>query len=735
MNWYRIIKLAAYEQYRDKIEQLSRQNPYPFSSWFDENGRSYIPFELSDPTQMYDNDDEYVVSHLQERGCTDIDYRNGKCVYQGRTYTIGRLLNPDPKHLGTLIYKDLQEIKQKVEADPESIYDVEREIKETYDWYNDLYNYFGNSLMRSNKGQNSFQVVISQNPQDVASMSTDRNWTSCMELGEGSRHEDIFCEVSSGGLVAYLIYGNDVKINNPLARIHIRRFESKQGKSVAIPEKDIYGTKISGFKEVVQQWLAGKQGTDMEPGMYTRMGGEWSDTFGKMMLVAPSTEEGLLLWLTKKDPNSIYTVYYVNDELAEGWNEFVEENSLGEYDKVQENSQKFNTKEEAEEYFNRVSYHTEEDEAIRSQFSESSNRHTYFPWQEEDEERIKSQWEEVDKETGEYELPRYTLRPKVYNHVHDMQRHAIETILEAEKGTYSPEMIQQLHYILFEDAEHDKTTSMTGHRSKFFQKFPEYVSKEDLSQIKDKQDILFLYDRMTPEQQQMIKSEYEDTLFEVLENPEKIISQRFSPSIRDLELRIRFVASNYIISPLRHMYKPIPEPIIQKLVEFAALTPGEEDDLSLIDKLLNKAKKSFLWKELAGGFCATDSDTPTVQRFYQSLLPYWGENHRYYGPTLGIQTDSYSSINLGTLGYYISQLGENGKQFIPFMQKKISADREKLDRVKEEISTDPNAGPKTPIPIKWQNIYNILEQNVESYLYILDYLENGKSSGKYRFHR
>ena len=44
MNWYRIIKIAAYEQWQDQIEQLSRQNPYPFSSWFDENGRDFLPF-------------------------------------------------------------------------------------------------------------------------------------------------------------------------------------------------------------------------------------------------------------------------------------------------------------------------------------------------------------------------------------------------------------------------------------------------------------------------------------------------------------------------------------------------------------------------------------------------------------------------------------------------------------------------------------------------------------------
>ena len=92
-------------------------------------------------------------------------------------------------------------------------------------------------------------IVISQDPHDVAQMSTGRQWTSCMDLGgegrePGSHHEDIFCEVQKGGLVAYLIRAEDGAIADPLARIHIRRFDNRAGQSVAVPEQSVYGNEI-----------------------------------------------------------------------------------------------------------------------------------------------------------------------------------------------------------------------------------------------------------------------------------------------------------------------------------------------------------------------------------------------------------------------------------------------------------------------------------------------------------
>jgi len=36
-------------------------------------------------------------------------------------------------------------------------------------------------------------------------MSTDRNWTSCMNLNDGAFHETAYRQVQYGGMCAYLI--------------------------------------------------------------------------------------------------------------------------------------------------------------------------------------------------------------------------------------------------------------------------------------------------------------------------------------------------------------------------------------------------------------------------------------------------------------------------------------------------------------------------------------------------
>lgn len=718
MNWYHLIKLAAYERWIEHIEQLSKQNPYPFSSWFDEGGRSYIPFETPQIEQMFSQDDKYVVDHLQENGCTDINYRDGYCIYKGRQYKIGKLLE-------SLRRKDLLEIRQKVEIDPESYYNVDREINETNEWYNDLVNTFINSPIRRSKGRSIFQVVISQNPHDVASMSTDRDWTSCMNLGEGSQTQSVFCEVSSGGLVAYLINYDDIDIKNPLARIHIRRFENKDGSSIAVPEDSIYGNEVPGFRNVIEEWLKGKQGS-IGPGMYRRMGGEHSDSFGDELLVAPSTEEQLQSWLKGTDPNAIYYIYTVEDQLARNWNEEYDEHRD---DGMTDQSREFTNKEEAEAYLEELEQYspTEEEEWYRKKMAKLN----------EDEDSYWQEWYKFDKETGEYVKPRYKMLTRKKDLTSTMQRQAVDDVVNAEKGKCSPETIQMVHNLLFFD-EPERTRSIiedTGgtRKSKFISKYPEYVTDDDIKQLEGRRRgiVLLHYDSFTEEQQAALKEGYTNQLLTMLENPELIIKEEFSPNIRDLDIRVRNTFNEYIIQPLQKMYDQIPESLIRQLIDFARLNPYPDNQLDHVSLALNKAKPRYMWIEIARLFNSKDADTPAVQEYYKSLLPYWGENHRFYGPVLGTSEDSYSSINIETLGYYISQLGENGRDFIPFIKTKLSGEREKLERIKQE---DPERGPHTPIPTKWKTMAVRLEKNIESYLYILDHLESGgHPSRKYRF--
>jgi hypothetical protein len=99
---------------------------------------------------------------------------------------------------------------------------------------------------------------------------------------KGEKSDQVFCEVTSGGLIAYLIRSDDIHVERPLARVLIRRFvgedENQNEINIAVPEEEVYGTNVPGFLETVKQFLDENQG-QISPGLYEMQGSDWSDTF------------------------------------------------------------------------------------------------------------------------------------------------------------------------------------------------------------------------------------------------------------------------------------------------------------------------------------------------------------------------------------------------------------------------------------------------------------------------
>jgi hypothetical protein len=357
VNWF---KKIAYD-YESEIQDMSGKNPYPFKDWFDGNGRAYVPFSPGGEEQQ-EGVDEYVAAELAEKGYQITDYRKGYCASGNRTLRIGKVLNG----LKQKALKDIQNKYQNMnqEQDPVKYQIFQNQLQEALEksdqYYDGLIETFNNSLYRTHaaKQDSGFMIVVSQNPHDVAQMSTGRNWTSCMNLGgdggeQGSHYEDIFCEVQNGGLVAYLIRAGDSGIEDPLARIHIRRFDNKAGKSVALPEESVYGNEIKGFQESVQSWIQQKQG-DINPGAYKRQGGEYSDTFNENMVIGPSNIDDVLKWLRGEGEDAQYSTWSVNDHLFLDYDVEDHDDYGGDYYEPMSNvadlSKTFQTKEEQKEW-------------------------------------------------------------------------------------------------------------------------------------------------------------------------------------------------------------------------------------------------------------------------------------------------------------------------------------------------------------------------------------------------
>ena len=98
-------------------------------------------------------------------------------------------------------------------------------------------------------------IVISRHPYDIAGMSTDRGWTSCMNLKTGCNKGYVPREIKTGTLVAYLIKKSDPNIEKPIARLLLKPYIDDTGTIYLGIDAAVYGTAAAGFKETVEKWL------------------------------------------------------------------------------------------------------------------------------------------------------------------------------------------------------------------------------------------------------------------------------------------------------------------------------------------------------------------------------------------------------------------------------------------------------------------------------------------------
>lgn len=196
------------------------------SSTLDEifQGKDRITFTLpesyknTDPTQCgwYFS----VSMVLRDNGYSLVDYIKGICEKDGRQYKIGKILT-------------------------------------RYKASNMLINCFANSEIR-NASKINLVLTLSRNKIDVISMSTNKGWTSCMNLATGSMNYHLDHDIKHETLIAYFHKKEDENIENPTARFLLKRyyyiFECRTYYLYQTEESD-YGSqpfnisKVGGFLE------------------------------------------------------------------------------------------------------------------------------------------------------------------------------------------------------------------------------------------------------------------------------------------------------------------------------------------------------------------------------------------------------------------------------------------------------------------------------------------------------
>jgi hypothetical protein len=136
----------------------------------------------------------------------------------------------------------------------------------------DVLNSFIHDPMRASTKNKKLKVVISRHPYDIAGMSTDRSWTSCMNMGtkgvnypsksEGINRRFVSNDISSGTIIAYLVSDDDrhqngkLAIKRPIARLLLKPYiDTKDVDNHAYSVERVYGTPNESFVDFVRNWV------------------------------------------------------------------------------------------------------------------------------------------------------------------------------------------------------------------------------------------------------------------------------------------------------------------------------------------------------------------------------------------------------------------------------------------------------------------------------------------------
>lgn len=163
-----------------------------------------------------------------------------------------------------------------------------------------------------------YMICISRHPYDIAGASTDRGWTSCMNLEDGENAHYIPKEIKIGSLIAYLIEEHDTNIKRPAARTMIKPFYKTDDVEMKYPlliaDPSVYGTSVKGFVKTVQRWLDKHMNHRRTNGVYKIHHSSYEDGYDSHLKTDDSPESLRFNYELRIDSNGYLTSMVSDDE-------------------------------------------------------------------------------------------------------------------------------------------------------------------------------------------------------------------------------------------------------------------------------------------------------------------------------------------------------------------------------------------------------------------------------------
>jgi|694.fasta_scaffold148605_3 hypothetical protein len=128
-----------------------------------------------------------------------------------------------------------------------------------------------------------FTLVFSKHPYDIAGMSTDRGWTSCMDLYSGGNRKYVNHDIKQGSFICYVTDPNDTNLNSPKGRLLAKPLVNITDKNdvLYVPEDKIYGTAPNNFFTTVNTILSDIQGEKV--GQFKLVSSLYCDSFNSII--------------------------------------------------------------------------------------------------------------------------------------------------------------------------------------------------------------------------------------------------------------------------------------------------------------------------------------------------------------------------------------------------------------------------------------------------------------------
>jgi len=121
----------------------------------------------------------------------------------------------------------------------------------------ELVNKFNADKTREGSKKSELMLVFSKHPYDIAGMSTDRGWSSCMELYTGAFKKYVKLDIKEGSFVIYLAKSDDLNLESPRARCVAKPYINIESKKDVVYStgSTIYGTAPGNFITTVQELI------------------------------------------------------------------------------------------------------------------------------------------------------------------------------------------------------------------------------------------------------------------------------------------------------------------------------------------------------------------------------------------------------------------------------------------------------------------------------------------------